>query len=161
MVPRLLGCYLPGVFDRGDEDFVKVKLIEGDFVETLWAVRVGDGRFELRNVPMYAYRVSEGDVVEGVEYAPGMYEFIRVVQPSGNRVIRVILAADAKADTDAGKAVIAGLKALGITYENFDSSWIGVTVPPDVELPRVVEYLIGTGLRWEYASPTYEDLFPS
>jgi hypothetical protein len=145
----------------GKEEFVKVKLIAGDQVETLWAVRVGDGRFELRNVPMFAYGVSDNDVVAGVEYAPGMYEFTRVVQPSGNRIVRVILAADSNAETDAGKAVIAGLTALGCNYENFNNTWIGVVVPPDVDLTRVAQYLIGTGLMWEYANPTYDELFPS
>jgi hypothetical protein len=152
-----------GMSDRAgdaDEDFVKVNLTsDAGRVETLWAVRVGDGRFELRNVPMFAYGVSDNDVVEGVEYEPQMYEFIRVVQPSGNRVVRVILAPDATADTDAGKAVITGLTALGCNYENFNGRWIGVVVPPSVKLGRVATYLIGTGLTWEYANPTYDDLF--
>jgi hypothetical protein len=49
----------------------------------------------------------------------------------GRRLPQLHLAADSYAETDAGKAVIAGL------------------------------YLIGTGLRWEYANPTYDDLFPT
>jgi Domain of unknown function (DUF4265) len=153
-------AWMPDQDRLADERFVKVKLTSDDGrVETLWAVRVGDGRFELRNVPMFAYGISDNDVVEGVEYAPDMYEFTRVVQPSGNRNIRLILAEDAKANTDAGKAVLAGLNALGCNYENFNGSWIGVVEPPDVELGRVAEYLIGTGLMWEYANPTYKELF--
>ena len=108
---------------------------------------------------MMMYGVSFNDIVEGVEYVPGMYDFVRVVRPSGNRTIRVILGADANAETDAGKAVIASLKALGCFYENFNNSWIGVDVPADVELASVAEVLIGTGLTWEYANPTYDDLF--
>jgi Domain of unknown function (DUF4265) len=145
-----------------EEEFVKVKLTSGDGrVETLWAVRIGEGRFELRNVPMFAYGVSDNDVVEGIEYAPQMYEFMRVVIPSGNRIVRLILADDAAADTEAGNILIAGLTALGCNYENFNNTWIGVVVPPGVELSRVAEYLIGTGLQWEYANPTYDELFPS
>lgn len=145
---------------RADEEFVKVKLTSDDGrVETVWAVRVGEGRFELRNVPLFAYGVADNDVVEAVEFAPDMFEFTRVVERSGNRVVRVILADEAPADTAAGKAIIAGLKALGCNYENFNGTWIGVVVPPGVQLDRVADYLVGTGLMWEYASPTYEELF--
>ena len=137
-----------------EETFAKVRLTSHDGQqETLWAVRVGADRFELRNVPMFAYGVSDNDIVEGAEYAEDMFDFVRVVQPSGNRTIRVILEADAKADTEAGKAVIAGLTDLGCTYENFNGSWIGVVVPPDVDIDRVSGYLNGTNLRWEMANP--------
>jgi hypothetical protein len=137
------------------QGFVKVKLTSDDgIVETLWAVRVGENRFELRNSPWFSYGISDGDVVEGVQYAPDMYEFTRVVEPSGNRTIRVILAADANADTDAGKAVLAGLNGLGCNYENMNNTMISVVVPPGVELGPVADFLVGTGLLWEYANPT-------
>ena len=144
----------------GEEPFVKVRFTtEDSFAETVWAVRVAEGRFELRNSPWYAYGVSDRDIVEGVEVAPRFYEFTRVVEPSGNRTVRVILADDARADTAAGQAILGGLSTLGCNYENMNSRMISVIVPPDVALPRVAEYLIGTGLTWEYANPTYEELF--
>jgi Domain of unknown function (DUF4265) len=97
-----------------DEGFVKIKMSGPDgTVETLWAVRVTPDRFRLDNLPFYAYGVSLGDIVEGEEYVPGMYDLVKVVEPSGNRLMRVILAADAKANTAAGKLVIDRLHALG------------------------------------------------
>ena len=35
-----------------------------------------------------------------------------------------------------------------------------VQVPPKVELKTVADYLIESGHKWEYADPTYDDLFP-
>ena len=36
---------------------------------------------------------------------------------------------------------------------------MSITIPPEVALEDVAAYLISTGLTWEYADPTYEDLF--
>jgi len=142
------------------QGYVKVEMTgSGGQVETLWAVRVGPNRFRIDNLPFFAYGVSHNDVVEGTEYAPGMYRLVRVVEPSGNRLVRVILADEARADTPAGREVIDGLKALGCGLENMNNRLLSVTVPPEVRLRVVADYLIRTGLVWEYANPTYEELF--
>ena len=61
-------------------------------IETPWAERVDANLFRLDNLPWFAYGVSDDDVVEGsVTDADGVFEFMRVVIPSGNRLIRVIL----------------------------------------------------------------------
>ena len=143
-----------------EEGFVKIRLTSEDgMVETLWAVPAGEGRFELRNAPFFAYGISDNDIVEALEYAPSMYEFVRVAEPSGNRALRMILAEGGTAETAVGKAILAGLNAVGCNYEGMNDSLIAVVVPPDVELRRVVDYLVDTGLTWEYANPTYEELF--
>jgi hypothetical protein len=36
---------------------------------------------------------------------------------------------------------------------------MSITVPPTVNLNDVAQYLTSIGLRWEYADPTYRDLF--
>jgi hypothetical protein len=63
------------------EHFVKVKFVEsddeGDDVETLWAVALGNNLFRLDNSPFYAYGVSWQDVVEATEEAEDFYEFVR------------------------------------------------------------------------------------
>lgn len=141
------------------EEFVRVNLTNDGMVETLWAVRVGEERFELPDSPFFAYRISDNDMVEGVEISPGVYEFSRIVQPSGNRTIRMLLEPDTEADTDAGEAILVSLEPLGCNYENMNRRLISVIVPPSVDLRQVAEYVVGTGLQWEYANPTYEDLF--
>jgi hypothetical protein len=142
-------------------DFVKVRLTdaEGRMTETVWATRVGPDRFKVDNVPWLAYRVSLGDIVQGTEYAPDMYEFVRVVEPSGNRAIRLVLGDATHAKTPAGKAILDGLIELGCGYEGANPRYIGVTVPPAVDLASVADYLVAAGVTWEYANPTWDDLF--
>jgi hypothetical protein len=145
------------------EGYVKVRMSDDDgFTETAWAVRVEPGvdRFRLDNAPFYAYRVSADDLVEGQFVAEGFYDFVRVVTPSGNRTVRMIFG-DEKADTPYGQAVLEDIVGLGCTYEGMFNKVMSITVPPGVELDRVARYLTTTGLNWEYADPTYDDLFGS
>jgi hypothetical protein len=36
---------------------------------------------------------------------------------------------------------------------------LAISIPPQVELSSVADYLTGIDLQWEYANPTFEDLF--
>ena len=59
-------------------------------VEIPWAERVGEHN-RLDDLPWHTYRISDDAIIEAsaTEF-DGVYEFVRVVQPSGNRLIRVI-----------------------------------------------------------------------
>jgi glycopeptide antibiotics resistance protein len=142
------------------QGYVKVRMEDQGFVETLWAVRVVPGKdhFRLDNSPFFAYRVSTEDVVEGRLVTEGFYDFVRVVERSGNRTIRLMFA-DEMADTSERKKLLDGLVALGCSYEGMFGKVISITVRREVDLGGVAEHLTATGLRWEYADPTYDDLF--
>ena len=58
---------------------VKVLLREEEYVETLWADRVGPDRYRLDNSPFWAYGVSWRDVVEAHMDEGGQLAFTRVV----------------------------------------------------------------------------------
>lgn len=144
-----------------DQGFVKVELRDSDgFVETAWAQRTSPDRdeFRLDNNPFYAYGVSADDIVEGEPIAPGMYRFVRVVRPSGNRSIRVAFESF-KADSPEAEPILAGITSLGCDYEGMFGRVIAVNIPPHVDLARVADVLTETGIRWEYANPTDRDLF--
>jgi len=83
----------------------------GTNVETLWAVPLGEDRYELANSPFYAYDVSWEDIV----FAPFNEEeaiptFSSVVRRSGNRTVRVIFEVPASSG-NASDVVIQGLVA--------------------------------------------------
>lgn len=144
-----------------DQGFVKIEMRDSDgFVETAWAQRTHPNRdeFRLDNNPFYAYGVSADDIVEGEPIAPGMYRLVRVVRPSGNRSIRVAFETF-KADAPEAEPILAGIKSLGCDYEGMFGRVIAVNVPPNVDLGRVADFLTETGIRWEYANPTYSELF--
>ena len=50
---------------------------------------------------------------------------------------------------------------LGCKYEGAVPSFIGIDVPADVELTSATELLIQSGLEWEHADPTYEEIYGS
>jgi hypothetical protein len=147
--------------DLAEQGYVKLEMRDSDgFVETAWAQRTDPDRdeFRLDNNPFYAYRVSAGDVVEGELIVPGLYRFVRVVHPSGNRSVRVAFETF-KADAPEAEPILTGLKSLGCDYEGMFGRVIAVNIPPHVKLAEVADFLTGTGIRWEYANPTYSDLF--
>jgi hypothetical protein len=143
------------------QGYVKVRMSDADgYTETAWAVRVRDDadHFRLDNSPFYAYRVSADDIVEGALVADGLYDFVRVVERSGNRTIRLMFG-DQTADSPSGASVLDRIRDLGCSYEGMFSRVVSITIPPAVDLGDVAAYLVSTGLVWEYADPTYEDLF--
>jgi hypothetical protein len=147
--------------DLAAEGFVKVRMSDSDgFTETAWAQRRSPGEdvFRLDNAPFYAYRVSADDFVEGSLSSEGMYDFVRVVERSGNRTVRLMFG-DEKADTPFGEEVLSAILALGCSFEGKFNKLMSITVPPSVSLDAVATYLTSTGLQWEYADPKYEDLF--
>jgi hypothetical protein len=139
-------------------DMVKVALIDDDGdVETLWAKPLGGELYQLDNVPFYAYGVSWLDVVEAPPDTRGLPTFRRVAEKSGHRTVRVRLD-----DTRAPEAKphLEILGKLGCTYEGLATSLLAVNVPPEASLDDVASYLVEAGIEWEYADPTYEQLFP-
>jgi len=142
-----------------DDKYVKIGIRDDDGdVETPWAVALGGNLYRIDNTPFFAYRISAGDVVEALPEADGFLFFQRVVRKSGHRTVRVML--PESAEVAPGPTLLADIKRLGCTYEGAYKTLICVDVPPAVSLDSVAERLTETGLEWEYADPTYEDLFP-
>lgn len=145
-------------------DAVKVALRGPDGeVETLWANPAGEDRlYVLDNLPWYAYGVSLGDVVEATPDADGYLEMRRVVRKSGNRTLRVILEVTQpdRAWTFESRALIDGLVERGCGFEGANRELVAVNVPPAVDVLTIGAYIDGAGFRFEYADPTYEELYP-
>jgi Domain of unknown function (DUF4265) len=142
---------------------VKVGLYgpDGEF-ETMWATPVGEHRYRLENSPFYAYSVSWLDIVEARPESdePSAFPvFERVVEKSGHRTLRLILVPGIDEDP-ARKRVLEDLAALGCTYEGYNPRYFVLDIAPEHDLARVVHYLNGNALDWEYVDPSYEELFP-
>ena len=130
-------------------------------VETLWAHALGNDLYALDNLPWYAYGVSLGDVIEARPDAAGQLWLERVVRKSGNRTIRVILAAGEGGDPSVeSRRMLDRVREIGCSYEGANRRLVAVNVPPGIELADVAAVLNASGLDWEYADPTYEELFP-
>jgi hypothetical protein len=130
---------------------------DGD-VETLWATPCGPNQYRLENSPFFAYGVSWEDVVLAEPEADDSIPFfIRVVEKSGNRTIRLRVPEHVTAKSS--RRIFDEIEALGCSYEGCEPQLVSVNLPPDVDLHVVVEWLQESDLEWEYADPTYGALF--
>src|SRR3954471_2997039 len=94
-------------------------------IETPWAERVGPTLFRLDNLPWVAYGVSDDDVIEAAPTADeGVYEFVRVERPSGNRLVRIIFA-----DEHNREGVLMRLRNMGCHYEGATRAYVSVSIP--------------------------------
>jgi hypothetical protein len=136
-------------------NYVKLRLTAPDgLIETPWAERIGD-KFRLDNLPWYAYGISDNDLVDAVATdVEGIFDFVRVVSPSGNRLIRVIF------EDGHYQSMLDQLHAMGCHYEGFNKKFFAVSIPLHVSLDDVTQLLTRSGLQWELANPTYGDLPP-
>jgi hypothetical protein len=97
-------------------------------------------------------------VIEG-ERRDGANEFVRAIEKSGNRTVRVILDEPAN-ESETMQRMHDGLTEIGCGLERMTQCYVVVNVPPKTDLEQVQEYLSASGQRWEHADPTYEELYP-
>lgn len=122
---------------------------DGD-IETLWADDLGGGRYRLDNTPWYAYGISWRDIVEAKPDAGGQLQFQKIVEKSGHRTIRIT------ADEPFSDKWLQEIVGLGCTYEGANRKYIGIDLPPGIDLEVVAAFLTQAKVRWEHADPTYE-----
>jgi hypothetical protein len=119
----------------------------------LWAAVVRPNHCRLDNNPFYVYGVSAGDIVEAEPRGEGLFTFVRVVEKSGNRTVRVLF--EHGNATAEAKKLLETLVALGCDYEGARSKLVSVCVPPRVDLGEVERLLDRTaGLEWEHGDIT-------
>ena len=128
-------------------------------VETLWARALGDDRFKLDNCPFFAYSVSWQDVVHApFDEAEGFPTFRDVIEKSGNRTIRLVVN---PCDGDEHSTnILSALVRLGCSSEGANSRYVVINIPSAIDFGVVVRFLIEAKAKFEYADPTYAELFP-
>jgi hypothetical protein len=140
---------------KPEGELVKVRLRAPDgTVETPWAIALGDGRFRLDNIPFFAYGISADDVIVAAPAHDGFLDFVRVDEPSGNRTLRVMF----KDKVGKTEPLLPRLTEMGVGWEGAFAKLFALTVPPEVDLESVAQVLAESGLDWEYANPTRDQL---
>lgn len=119
--------------------------------ERLWAVHVGEGRYQMDNIPFFARDLALGDVVsavpeEGAE--EGILRYQQVREPSCHSTFRVFVH-----DESEVPEVCRLLEQLGCgTEKSHLPRLVAVDIPPSVPL-AVVREALASGVsqgRWEY-----------
>jgi hypothetical protein len=124
--------------------------------ESMWAKHVGGHRYEVRNIPFYAYGLSFYDVVEAIAPSPADKPVIRrVVEPGGHRTLRVMFT-DAVPRAERGD-LLATLNVHRAYFENADGKLYAIDVEPGGDYDLVREQLdgwsIGGKLDYETCEP--------
>lgn len=138
-----------------EKNLVKIAFRDDDGdVETLWAARMGPNTYRLDNVPFFQYGVSWSDVIEAIAEGEGFPLFTRVLEKSGHRTMRALL----EEPRDEEDPFFAHLLELGCTLERATPRFIAIDVPPGVDIQAVARHLAVSGVDWEPADPSWEDL---
>jgi hypothetical protein len=131
---------------QDDSDLVRVTVGFEDHwadidAETFWAKPLGNDRYELRNVPFYAYGLNFGDVVVARhdDEEPELLMIDRVERPGGHGTFRIMPNEDA--DPLALAAAIESLSRLGVGVERANDSLLAVDCPPEVDVDTVFDRL--------------------
>src|SRR5262245_1788798 len=138
------------------DNMVKIAFSDDDGnVETLWAHDLGGDRYRLDSSPWYQYRVSWKDVVTARPDAEGQLCFVKVVEKSGHRTVRVLF----EEETGEDHLILDGLLKLGCTFEGAYSKLFAIDIPPEIQLESIRQFLIENKAQWEHADPKYSDLY--
>jgi hypothetical protein len=119
--------------------------------ERVWAKRLEESLYEVRNTPWYAYEVNWGDVVrcEGISSA-GLPIVVDVVREGGHRTLRVFFE---EIGADSRESILAEINRLGATYENGDDTIYSLDLEPDRPLEPLLDFLASEEeaghLAWE------------
>ena len=147
-----------------DENSRKMVLryVQGEdaYVETPWVIDLGEGRYRMDNCPFYFYGIAAGDIVGG-EYSEKEQQlvFTRVLQKSGNKLVRVIFENPANTEGPE-KDLLDTLVKMGCSYESAGPTYFCIDIPVEVELFDVCQYLTDNKVQWEHAAPAYSELYP-
>lgn len=130
--------------DSGNLEKVYVDLPNhwrGPTGESMWAKPLGDGLYEIDNIPFYAYGINYGDVVFASQKTFDQKPQIeRVVRPSGHRTIRVIFFHTVSRERQ--DALIESFKIFGTICEREDAKFIALDVAPDGKFSELCERLM-------------------
>ena len=141
-------------------EMAKVELSNADGDrETPWATPIGDNLYRLENSLFFAYNVSWQDIIEAKPDEEGFPVFVRVVEKSGNRTVRVILEPPADESAESQK-VLDALVEMGCSYEGANPSYLSINIPAEADFQGVCEYLTESGIQWEHVDPSYDRLYP-
>jgi hypothetical protein len=55
--------------------------------------------------------------------------------------------------------LLESIKSAGASFEGSNKRLIAIDIPPGVDLAVVVQLVEATGIEWEYADPTYEQVY--
>lgn len=100
--------------------------------ESVWAASLGNGKYQVRNVPFHAYGVGYDDIVNAKPNGHGQLIVQDVAEHRGHSTYRAILnpgTTDEEFERAWNK-----IGSLGSTYERASDRLIAIDVPPETDI---------------------------
>ncbi|MEE1747893.1 MULTISPECIES: DUF4265 domain-containing protein [unclassified Streptomyces] len=118
-------------------------------VESLWAVKLGNGTVQLDNTPWFVRGVASGDIIRVELEDDGVLYARETIQPSQNCTIRLIVLKDGGSGA-ARQTVLDTFHRLGTTGEGIERfRMVALDVPPEADLPKIRKLLEhGAAKEW-------------
>ncbi|WP_346268054.1 DUF4265 domain-containing protein [Streptomyces sp. SID3915] len=118
-------------------------------IESLWAVKLGNGTVRLDNTPWFVRGVASGDIIRVELEDDGVLYARETNQPSRNCTIRLIVLKD-EGSAAARQTVLETFHRLGTTGEGIERfRMVALDVPPEADLPKVRKLLEhGAAKEW-------------
>ena len=99
--------------------------------ETMWAARLADTVYSLRNVPFYVYGISYGDAVV-TQLLSGENLFCRVYERGGHSTYRIFLVGESSKQQF--EEAWEPLRKIGCLYERATDYLVAVDVPAETDI---------------------------
>ncbi|WEH34203.1 DUF4265 domain-containing protein [Streptomyces sp. AM 4-1-1] len=118
-------------------------------IESLWAVKLGNGTVRLDNTPWFVRGVASGDIIRVEVEDDGALYARETIQPSQNCTIRLIVLKD-EGSAAARQTVLETFHRLGTTGEGIERfRMVALDVPPEADLPKIRKLLEhGAAKEW-------------
>lgn len=115
-------------------------------IESVWATKIGDN-YRIDNIPFFAKNIAYGDIIK-VENDDGSLYFERLLIPSGNSVIQMVIFDEQEVNIIGNELVNLGCDWEGSHIKNY----IAIHIPKEVSYDIVKLYLEeGTkNKRWDF-----------
>jgi hypothetical protein len=110
----------------------------GSATETLWAEKLANGQYRLRNTPFYAYGLSVEDIVFAQEEAGGLV-FTGIARHGGHSTYRIVKSEGVALSRF--QEQWEPLQKLGCSYEEGPGRLLAVDVPPEADIHAVYSIL--------------------
>jgi Domain of unknown function (DUF4265) len=96
---------------------IRVDIPQGDPVkiERVWALPLGNERYELRNTPFYAFDLNWGDVVQAKQLPDDVPRVANVIGRSGHKTLRITFVTDTSEELR--RDVLTRLDGMATNYE--------------------------------------------
>jgi hypothetical protein len=98
--------------------------------ESMWADDLGNNRYQIKNIPFYAYGLNFDDIVfaeaESEEFKP---EIKKLIEASGHQTIRIIFTGDTSKDENI--KTIESIRTEHVGYEGKNDSEFALNVTPE------------------------------